>query len=49
MLRQSGIVHSERARELQLLLEGASILMLISGDRSYANTAATAAKRLLSA
>jgi AcrR family transcriptional regulator len=37
---------SERARELALLLEGATALILISGDRSYADTAARAAKRL---
>jgi AcrR family transcriptional regulator len=36
----------ERARELALLLEGATALILISGDRSYADTAASAAKRL---
>jgi AcrR family transcriptional regulator len=38
---------SERARELALLLEGAAALILISGDRSYAETAARAAKRLV--
>ena len=34
-------------RELQLLIEGAGILMLISGDRTYADTGAALAKRLL--
>jgi AcrR family transcriptional regulator len=38
---------SERAREMALLLEGAAALILIHGDRSYAETAARAAKRLL--
>ena len=37
----------ERARELALLIEGAMSLMLIHGDRSYAQIAAQAAKRLL--
>lgn len=37
----------ERAREMALLAEGAVALMLIHGDRSYAETAARAAKRLL--
>jgi AcrR family transcriptional regulator len=50
MLRNAGTLHvARKARELQLLLEGANILMLMSGDRSYANTAAKLAKRLLSA
>ena len=40
---------ANKARELQLLIEGANVLMVISGDRSYADTAATLAKRLLSA
>lgn len=35
-----------RARELMLLMEGASCLMLIHGDRSYAKAAALAAQRL---
>jgi hypothetical protein len=34
----------ERAREIMLLTEGAMALMLIHGDRSYAQTAARAAK-----
>jgi AcrR family transcriptional regulator len=37
----------KRARELQILLEGVNAMILISGDRSYANTAANAAKRLM--
>jgi|SRR5579863_1632731 len=37
----------ERAREMALLLEGAAALILIHGDRSYAETAARAAMRLL--
>ncbi len=37
----------EHAREIMLLTEGAMALMLIHGDRSYAKTAARAAKRLV--
>jgi AcrR family transcriptional regulator len=37
----------ERARELALLAEGATSLILIHGDRSYADTAARAARRLV--
>ena len=37
----------ERARELALLAEGATALILIHGDRSYADTAARAARRLV--
>jgi AcrR family transcriptional regulator len=37
-----------RAREVALLMEGAVLLMLVHGDRSYAATAAEAAKVLLS-
>jgi AcrR family transcriptional regulator len=37
----------ERAREITLLTEGAMMLMLIHGDRSYAEAAARAAKRLV--
>ncbi|HMK81521.1 MAG TPA: helix-turn-helix domain-containing protein [Xanthobacteraceae bacterium] len=36
-----------RAREIVLLLEGATALMLIHGDRGYATAAAHAAKQLL--
>jgi AcrR family transcriptional regulator len=37
----------ERARELLLLTEGATVMILIHGDRSYADAAAEAAKRLV--
>lgn len=37
----------ERAREIMLLMEGAMVLMLVHGDRSYAQAAARAAKALL--
>ena len=37
----------ERAREIMLLTEGAMALRLIHGDRSYAQAAARAAKRLV--
>jgi hypothetical protein len=37
----------ERAREVVLLIEGATALILIHGDRSYAEAAARAAKRLV--
>jgi len=36
-----------RARELWLLAEGAIVLILIHGDRSYASAAAEAGKKLL--
>ena len=39
--------HREHAREIMLLTEGAMALMLIHGDRGYAQTAARAAKRLV--
>ena len=38
-----------RAREIAILLEGSTALMLVHGDRSIAATAAQAAKRLLGA
>jgi AcrR family transcriptional regulator len=38
-----------RARELMLLLEGAMVMILIHGDRAYAQAAADAARRLFSA
>lgn len=48
VLAEAGLEHpGERGRELMLLLEGAMLMMLIHGDRSYANAAASAAKRLL--
>ena len=37
----------EHARQMMLLTEGAMVLMLIHGDRTYADTAARAAKRLI--
>jgi len=37
----------EHAREIMLLMEGAMALMLIHGDRTYTQTAARAAKRLV--
>ncbi len=37
----------ERAKEIQLLLEGANALTLITGDRAYSDVAAKAARRLL--
>jgi len=39
---------ADRAREIQLLTEGAMVMILIHGDRSYAEAGAKAAKRLLS-
>lgn len=38
---------AERAREIMLLMEGAMALMLIHGDRAYADAAAQTAKRLI--
>lgn len=38
---------ADRAGEVVLLLEGATVLMLIHGDRAYAASALAAAKRLL--
>ena len=38
---------SDRAREVMLLMEGAMVLMLIHGDRSYATAAARAARKLV--
>src|SRR6516162_8831363 len=37
----------DRAREISLLAEGATAMILIHGDRNYADAAAAAAKRLL--
>lgn len=37
----------ERARQITLLIEGSMALILIHGDRSYAESAARAAKRLV--
>jgi AcrR family transcriptional regulator len=48
MLARANVLSpAERAREIALLIEGAMSLMLIHGDRSYAQAAAQAAKRLL--
>lgn len=38
---------NDRAREIVLLAEGAMVMILIHGDRTYAEAAAAAAKRLL--
>ena len=37
----------ERAKEIQLLLEGANAMTLITGDRGYSDVSARAAQRLL--
>ncbi len=37
----------ERARDVMLLMEGAMVLMLIHGDKSYGAAASRAAKRLI--
>ena len=48
LLDKTGVPRSaERAREVVLLMEGATALILIHGDRSYADAAARAAKRLV--
>jgi AcrR family transcriptional regulator len=48
VLAKAGVASaSQRARELVILVEGAAALILIRGDRSYADTAARVAKRLL--
>jgi AcrR family transcriptional regulator len=41
------VARRHKARELHLLIEGVNAMILISGDRTYADTAAAAAKRLL--
>ena len=47
-LAEAGVAAAaQRAREVVLLVEGANALILIHGDRSYAETAAHAAKQLL--
>ena len=49
LLRQSGVSSPlQRAREVVLLMEGAMAMILIHGDRKYAEAAAKAAKRLMS-
>ena len=48
ILAKAGVASApERAREIALLAEGATALILIHGDRSYADAAARAAKELL--
>ena len=48
LLERAGVESaSERGREIALLVEGAISLMLIHGDRRYAESAAGAAKRLV--
>jgi AcrR family transcriptional regulator len=48
VLTDAGLRHPrERARELMLLLEGAMVMIMIHGDRSYADAGAAAAKTLL--
>jgi len=48
VLRKVGVpACKQRAREIYLLLEGATCLILIHGDRGYANAAAEAARKLL--
>jgi AcrR family transcriptional regulator len=48
LLDKAGVsAAGERAREIAFLAEGATALILIHGDRSYAETAARAAKRLV--
>lgn len=47
-LRQAKVTSPrQRARELLLLSEGAMVMILVHGDRTYAEAAARAAKRLL--
>jgi AcrR family transcriptional regulator len=48
LLDKAGVpTPGERAREVALLIEGATALVLIHGDRGYADAAARAAKRLI--
>jgi hypothetical protein len=48
VLARAGVqAPAERARETALLLEGAMALMLVHGDRAYAEAAAEAAKKLI--
>jgi hypothetical protein len=48
MLGKAGIaVADECARQVALLADGAAALILIHGDRSYAETASRAAKQLV--
>lgn len=41
------VLPGQRAKEIMVLMEGAMILMLMHGDRSYADVAARAARRLV--
>jgi hypothetical protein len=48
LLKRAGVRAADaRGREVIMLVEGAMALMLIHGDRSYAEAAAAAAKRLI--
>jgi AcrR family transcriptional regulator len=48
VLAKAGVMSPlQRAREIQLLAEGAMVMILIHGDRTYAEAAAAAAKRLV--
>jgi ribosomal protein L12E/L44/L45/RPP1/RPP2 len=48
VLRKAGVRSAqERAKELVILLEGTTALILIHGDRSYADAAARAARALV--
>jgi AcrR family transcriptional regulator len=48
VLATAGLEHPrKRARELMLLLEGTMVLIMVHGDRAYADAAAAAAARLL--
>jgi AcrR family transcriptional regulator len=48
LLDKAGVpLPGERAREVVLLMEGATALILIHGDRGYSDAAARAAKRLI--
>jgi hypothetical protein len=50
LLEKAGVSSpGERAREIALLAEGTTALILIHGDRGYAETAARAAKKLVQA
>jgi hypothetical protein len=45
--RPNRVCPGDKIRELWLLKEGARVLILIRGDRSYASAAAEAGKKLL--
>lgn len=48
LLAEAGVPSpGDRARELFLLIEGAMVMILVHGDRSYCTAAADAAKRLI--